>query len=234
MLKRRIIRIANRVRMAYSLNVGAVPVNEARAYADDKFKASGKSLGEAIPDFDKNYALMQRKVKKALNVPRIDMPVIEPSDMKEFSKRLAKGAVDVFAPYAKGKLHVPKNLSKKEGEKWVELGYADGKKSDDVVKGKWTRVPVGNLKPTQSQIWLENIVGPMLKFGLPGPGSPVLNTTVIVSKDGYILDGHHRFGQAMLADPKLKIKALVVPLPIKLLLKIGRTYGLAIGNIPKA
>jgi hypothetical protein len=78
------------------------------------------------------------------------------------------------------------------------------------------------------------LVNNIIKFGKPGPGSPILNQTIITSKEGYILDGHHRFGQAMLADPDLKLKVLHIPLPISLLLKIGRSYGGAIGNRPKA
>jgi len=37
-------------------------------------------------------------------------------------------------------------------------------------------------------------------------------------------------GQAILANPKLKINSLWIPLDIETLILIGRTYGNAIGN----
>lgn len=217
----------------FSLNVATVPLGKARSYAEKVFKKAGKSLDKELPDFDERYRVLQKRTKAALNVPRIDMPVIEPKDMKEFDTRLKSGALDIFSPYARGKFVAPKNLDKQKGEEWIKLGVKDGNKKDDVVMARWTSVPAKKLLPTQSQIWLEKLAGNIAKWGPPKAGSPVLGTTIIVSKEGYILDGHHRFGQVMLANPDLRIKALFIPLPIKLLLKIGRSYGNAVGNQQK-
>ena len=221
------------LKVAYSLNAGSVPLDKAKEYAESVF---GRPADEVLPGFDKNYAMLQKKVKQSPAIPRIQMPVIEPSDIGEFQKALNAGRVDIFPPYAKGKLVGPHEfflISGPEDGKWVELGIKDGNPSDDVVKAKMTSVPVGKLKPTQNQIWLEKTFGNIAKFGPPKSGSPVLSSTIIVSSDGYILDGHHRFSQAMMADPNLKMKALVVPMPIKQLLEIGRYYGEAIGNKAK-
>jgi hypothetical protein len=38
----------------------------------------------------------------------------------------------------------------------------------------------------------------------------------------------------MLTDPSLKMQSLHIPLDIETLLKMGRSYGAAIGNEPKA
>jgi len=217
----------------FSKNVATVPLDKARKYAEGVFSKAGKSLDKELPDFDARYKALQKKTREALDVPRIDMPVIEPKDMKEFDDRLKSGTLDIFAPYARGKLVAPKNLDKQTGDEWVKLGVKDGDKKDDIVMARWTSVPAKKLLPTQSQIWLEKLAGNIAKWGPPKAGSPVLGTTIIVSKEGYILDGHHRFGQVMLANPNLKIKALYIPLPIKLLLKIGRSYGNAVGNQQK-
>lgn len=219
----------------FSKNVASVPLVKARLYAEQVFRKAGKYLDKELPDFDERYLNLQNRTKKALDVPRINMPVIEPTDMKKFNRRLKSGRLDIFAPYAKGKLSTPTGLDtdKDEASKWIRLGVDDGSKSDDMVKAKWTSVPAKDLLPTQSQIWLEKLVGNIAKWGAPKTGSPVLSTTVIVSREGYILDGHHRFGQVMLSNPNLKIKALYIPLPIKLLLKIGRSYGNAVGNRQK-
>ena len=218
----------------YKLNCKTLPLVDARKYAQDTFASYGLELDKVLPNFDNNYMKLQKKCQKAVDVPRIQMPVIEPEDMAEFDKKLQSGKLDIFAPYAKGKLYTPANLTKSEGDEWVELGVKDGDQKDDIIKATWTSKAAQELFPTQSQIWLEKIINNIAKFGKPGPSSTVVKTTIIVSKEGYILDGHHRFGQVMVTDPKLKMKALVIPLDIKTLLEIGRTYGLAIGNQPKA
>lgn len=218
----------------FSINMAATPLDKARKYAEELFRKNGKELDAELPAFDANYLAVQKSLRKAKNVPRIDMPVIEPADMKQFHEDLKNGRVDIFKPYAKGKLETPKNLAPgKGGEEWLRLGVQDGEKKDDVVGGKWTSIAAGKLLPTQSQIWLEKVAGNLAKRGIPTSGSFLTKQTIIVSKEGYILDGHHRFGQLMLTDPKLQIKALFIPLGIDLLLKVGRTYGNSIGNEQK-
>lgn len=212
-----------------TMNVGNTPLEAARLYAESTL---GGDLDVLIPDFNRNYLRLQKLVKAAPGIPRIKMPVIEPSDMALFQKRLQEGHLDIFPPYAQGKLVGPRQTPG-GGDRWVSLGIEDGDDRDDRVDARITNIPVGKLKPTQNEIWLENMIPNMAKYGIPGPGSPILKTTVIVSKEGFILDGHHRFGQAMLVDPSLRMEALFVPLDIKTLLEIGRSYGESIGNRPK-
>jgi hypothetical protein len=223
-----------RDRVAWNMNAADISLDAARAYAEDQFAKSGQELDVVLPDFDRNFMLLKRKLGKALNVPRMAMPVIEPEDMDLFNKRLSEGSIDIFAPYARGKLYAPRSLSRSEGEEWVTLGFADDKPNDDKLRGTVGSTPVKNLYPTQSQIWFDKLIQNILKYGPVSSGSPVLTKTIIVSRDGYILDGHHRFGQAILCDPSLSIRSLTVPLDIDMLLKVGKTYGEAIGNKPKA
>jgi len=221
----------------FKLNCADLSLDKARSYTENQFSKDSKDLDKVLPDFDKNYKVLQQKLTKALDIPRIQMPVIEPEDMDKFHNDLTKGNVDIFKPYEGKKLKiVPTNwkpLPEKEGEKWITLGVKDGDLNDDKIKAKWENVAGKDLIPLQSQIWLEKLIGNIVKYGPPKAGSPVLSTTIIVSKEGYILDGHHRFGQVMLADPNLKIKALRIPLDVKFLLKISRSYGAAIGREPK-
>jgi hypothetical protein len=217
----------------FKLNVATITLQQAKAYAKKEFQKHGKQLEEEIPDFDKNFKALKKKLAKALDVPRIDMPVIEPADMAKFQRDLQKGRVDILRPFAKGKLYTPKNLSKKAAKDWIELGYHDGSRKDDKVYTRMVKVPANRLFPTQSQIWLEKLIANIAKFGVPSTSSPIVKATVIASREGYILDGHHRFGQAMLANPSLALSALRVPVNIKLLLKVGRSYGAAIGNQAK-
>jgi len=220
----------------FKLNIATLPLTKARAYAEAEFEKAGKDLNKEIPNFDKNYIELQKACKKAIDIPRKEMPVIEPKDFPKFKDDLGKGQVDIFAPYAKGKLFTPKGLekNKKAADEWIVLGFKDNHPTDDKIKAIITREAANKLLPSQSQIWLEKLVGNIIKFGLPITGSSVTEATVISSSDGYILDGHHRYGQAMLANPGVGMKTLVVPVDVKTLIKVGRSYGNALGNKQKA
>lgn len=226
------------------LNVANTPLAKARDYAMSLWVKGVKGLGkvstieEVIPDFDANYMMLQRKLKRALNIPRIQMPVIEPEDMQEFSKRLKEGYIDLFAPYAKGAFQgVPAAwgpMDKEEGEEWVQLGVMDGDPNDDKIMAKLTKVKARSLLPTQNEIWLDKLVINIAKFGVPSEGAFITQQTLIASLEGYILDGHHRFGQVMLVDPSIGMKTLKIGLDIDQLLEVGRAFGAAIGRQPKA
>lgn len=218
------------------LNIATVPLKKARSYAEEKFRKAGKELSEEIPDFDKNYMSLQKAMKKAVDIPRIDMPVIEPDDINKFENDIVKGKVDIFRPLSKGhKVQFPKDLlsDPKKAKEFLTLGHKDGDTKDDRIKAKVTRMEADKLLPTQSQIWLEKVIDNIIDFGLPKSGSPISEATLIVSREGYILDGHHRYGQAMIGNPSLKMRSLYVPMDIDLLLRMGRSYGNAIGNKQK-
>jgi len=220
---------------ANKLNVAKVPLDKARAYAKAEFERVGKELEKEIPDFDDNYRALQKAMKSAVDIPRIDMPVIEPTDMDRFENDIIKGRIDIFKPSVQGRISFPTDLKagSKEAQDFLTLGIQDGNPKDDRLKAKIKRMPASKLLPTQSQIWLEKIIGNIVKFGLPTKGSSISESTMITSREGHILDGHHRFGQAMIGNPSLGMRVLHVPLDIDTLLKMGRSYGNAIGNKQK-
>jgi hypothetical protein len=219
---------------AQSLNLFKTPLPVAREYSDRVLEGH---LDEMIPDFDMNYADAQRKGRYCKDIPRIMMPVIEPSDINQFESDLAQGNVDIFAPTALTRLkeRFPARFSDPgEAAEWITLGQKDGDPNDDKLRAKITRIEADKLKPLQSEIWLTNMIPKIAKFGVPKQGSPVTEATLIVSEDMYIIDGHHRTAQAWIADPSLKMKCLYVPLTIDELLTVARSYGAALGNEPKA
>mgnify|MGYP000488710485 CR=1 FL=1 len=219
----------------FSLNCAQLSPERADAYARAEFEKAGQDIDDVLPDFDLNYRRLQKACGKALGIPRVQMPVIEPPDIPRFEKALRAGKIDLLAPWARGKFFAPTNLTQGSGEEWLNLGYADGSKTDDVIKAKLGRTPCTRLIPTQSQIWLEKLIGNIVRWGVPRQGSPITDSaTLIISTEGYILDGHHRYGQAMLADPGLRMKTLSVPLRIDDLVAVGRSFGNAIGNQQKA
>jgi len=221
----------------YTLNVATTPLTTARSYAEQQFAAAGKSLDQELPEFDRNYRALQRAAAAAPDIPRIEMPVIEPTDFPTFESALRTGDLDLFQPFTRGRFvsvgRKWRAMQPKAGKEWIELGVKDGHVTDDIVPAEVTRIPADELLPTQGQIWLEKLIGSIIEWGKPTARSRILDATIIVSEEGYILDGHHRYGQVMLAAPHLRLKALYVPLSIDFLLEVGRGYGAALGNEPK-
>lgn len=224
----------HRLRLAWSMNFAKVPVDEAREFARQKLSEKGMSVEEAFPNFEESYMLVKKKTQQALDIPRHKMPVIEPEQIDDFMEDLQKGHVDIFQPWAKGEMSTPEGFrSKEEAEEWITLGLKDQKKSDDRIRAKLTTMPASELRPTQGQIWYDKIVKNVLEFGPVDSSSPILDMTIIVSEDGYLLDGHHRWAGVMMGDPSLKQSVLHVPMNIQRLLEISRSYGFALGNEPK-
>jgi hypothetical protein len=225
--------------MANSLNCANVPVDEAYDYALNQCDKDNKSLSSYFSNFKQNYLMLQNKCDLALDLPRIEMPVIEPEQMNEFQDSLAKGHIDIKEPVAKSpqsKVKYPTNLGfDLRGRQWLYRGTRDGAIEDDILETQMTEIAVADLKPSQSQIWLEKVIGMSLYFGPLKQSSEFLHEApIIVSKDGYILDGHHRFGAAMISNPALRLTALKVDMEIRELVEMARSYGNAIGNEQKA
>ncbi len=118
---------------------------------------------------------------------------------------------DVVKP--KNSLNIPRHempqISSKEAPKFLQ-GLKD--KGIDVESKE---VEVGNLKPIQ---------GELSKAQMAQIPAASLKKSVIASNDGYILDGHHRWGRLLSEDPANKINAHVVDLPMRELLKAASEF----------
>jgi hypothetical protein len=80
------------------------------------------------------------------------------------------------------------------------------------VRTRRKRVPVGTLKATQSQIQASRVYG-MADSHLRGD-FPTIDKQIVISKDGYILDGHHRWAALLTIDPGRYMSVLEVGLPM--------------------
>jgi hypothetical protein len=123
-------------------------------------------------------------------------------------------SVDEFPNPLRGRI---KDIYKKKGE-------LDGEEGDDVVKTRQRSFPAKSLKPSQSAIFLGKALG-MAVGGVRGG-----NLGSIVSKDGHILDGHHRYAATLFADPNAKIIGIEADLGIGDLVPVLRALGDAYGN----
>ena len=216
---------------AGKIEVAKTPLEKAVAYAQKVF--DGK-LYENIPDFDENYLHVQKLARMGY-AKRKDMPVITPQDVHELQIRLKSGMIDVRKPF--GKLTDPKDpfpegLSGEDAKKWLEAGVRvyDGKTKDDIVKVYTKKFKVGELKPIQEQIYLDKVLPPIAQNGPEASKKFFASTTFIVSSDGRIIDGHHRWLGANLLDPELMVTGFVIDMPIKKLLPLTLAYSDAIGN----
>lgn len=107
-------------------------------------------------------------------IHRIQMPVIEDT-LDEFRLLLSKGKLDIYRiPYI--------------GE--AKPSYLNSGVGDRVIS-KECEIDVRSLKPTQNQLWL----GKAIEMALDGEA---LKEPLIVSKDNYVIDGHHRWAALLL------------------------------------
>jgi hypothetical protein len=87
------------------------------------------------------------------------------------------------------------------------------------VNSEITTAPVASLKPTQNEIGLEKIAKNAAKTK-----KKLSKKTIIVSKDDFILDGHHGWAGMMVRDPSFSAQIMKVDLPFSKLLDESRKY----------
>lgn len=186
-----------------------------------------------IPNFEKHFEAAKKKAKKG-KTKRKDMPVIENEDVRKLQARLKNGTLDINKPLAKDtdpKNPFPQGLSGLEASKFMERGLKDGSIKDDQIDVNITRVKIGDLTPIQRQIYFDKSMGATIKFGIDTSIDFIKNKSFfIISKDKYIIDGHHRYLTAMLIDPNMMVNALMIDLPLKKLLPLSVAYSDAIGH----
>jgi len=207
------------IEVSTTMNVAGVSTPNAFIYSKKKFKDNRTNIHTIIPKFKDNYKLLQQKTKNGLGIKRSEMPVIEPQDIKTFKEELESGKINIFKPNTNLKL-INLNHNKTKG---IKLQSLDETESNGIT-GRIGYVSVSKLKPTQNQIWLEKLIDNFIQYGQIDENSEILDNTIIISKEGYILDGHHRYGQVMLSNPELKINCLLIPLDIKTLIEVGNEF----------
>ena len=222
---------------AGKLEIVKTDVNKAREYAEKAMKSSDRELDTELPGFDANYT----KAKKLANLgktQRKDMPVIEIDDVRDMQKKLAKGAIDVSAPYSDDTKDnnndpFPAGLNGDEAKRWMKDGLKpfDGDDKDDIVKAKMGKKMIGDLKPIQKQIYFDKSLSATAEFGAEGTRKFLTSSSImVVSADNYIIDGHHRWLSGNLIDATMKVPALIIDLPIDKLLPLSLAYGDALDN----
>ncbi len=215
-----------------TMEVADTSLDEARAYFTTEMKKINMDIND-IDDFDANFKLLKKKVKGGTE-DRVDMPVVSWKQIKAFQEKLVNGELDVKKPFNKevtksiGKF--PTKIKKKDREIWLDSGEQDGEVKDDQIDAKIETVQAKDLKPVQSQIYLSKAITNYEKFGLTDNSNFLTQKTLIIDSNNMIIDGHHRWATTMLADPNIKLKVLRVDLKLSKLLKVSKSFGVAMGN----
>lgn len=101
----------------------------------------------------------------------------------------------------------------------VQSGHADGDKSDDKIKIKKSSWPAARLKPSQTSMVLGKALS--MAIGMLDSGKVGGDLGALVSSDGHILDGHHRWAATILASGKKgKVGGYAANIPGKNLLRV--------------
>ena len=121
-----------------------------------------------------------------------------------------------------GEERFPGPLSKVDpniAKKVVNAGLEDDDKSDDKVAAKnKASVPAGKLKPSQTEIVRGKALGMALGMILSNKFGGDLGA--IISKDGFIMDGHHRWAATMLTKPGASVIGTIIGLNGETLVKV--------------
>jgi hypothetical protein len=125
-----------------------------------------------------------------------------------------------------------------EAELHVKLGSEDFDKEvkDDKIAVNSSSIPVSDLKPSQSSMNIDKAVGmaiSMINKSGPFKGGPGGNLGAFISKDNYIMDGHHRWIASYMVDPSAKVVGNVVDFPRKQLIAVLNTMTKGAFNVQK-
>jgi hypothetical protein len=85
------------------------------------------------------------------------------------------------------------------------------------VNSKWAKLPANSLKPIQQKVKKDKV-----EFFMSDDEKR--QEPLIISKEGLILDGHHRYLAQMQVDPEAKMKVLVCNCPMEQLIGLGHEF----------
>jgi hypothetical protein len=145
-----------------------------------------------------------------LGIPRTEMPVIESDRIMEFVKRIQQGLMplsDLTQNHLNG-----------------------GDRDSDKRRYRIVKLPVGHLKATQKELNPSKV-----RFfqGLARKKDTKMKP-ILISRDNFILDGHHRWAGYLLEDPTLKLSGIQVDMSVEELLAVANRFTDAYGIARKS
>jgi hypothetical protein len=155
--------------------------------------------------------------KQNMGIVRDDMPQLLDEPIKDMLK--SKDEKD----RKKGEAAVAAGADPKESRSLMEIFLANlrekGVKIGDKKPGKpYEKVAVGHLKATQKEIKAGKTFG-MADSHLKGTFEDIGTIPIIVTKDNYILDGHHRWSALLTIAPDREMNVIRVDMGVKEIMK---------------
>ena len=83
----------------------------------------------------------------------------------------------------------------------------------------------------QNQVYFDKSAGGIVHFGASTSLKKLPKKYFIISKQGHIIDGHHRYLTLSLLNPNVKVRVLQIDLPLKELLQVTNEFTKITGNI---
>lgn len=198
-------------------------------------------LQQEIGDY--NIQIVGKDAKKAIEIARkLKKGIDKAADICKMSPSVCKknkGLTRDKMPQIDGEKSVKEMLAsskpdeRAKGEAMVQAG-ADPNSDKTIleqmlshfekngIKTTVEEMPVGHMKATQSEIKAEKVYG-MADAHLKGKFNDI-DASVVVSKDGHILDGHHRWAALLTIDPSRKMKVKKVDMTMDELLKEAASF----------
>ena len=150
-----------------------------------------------------------------LGIERSSMPQVMDTSVK---KLLASSdPKDVL----KGKAAVAAGADPKADKPIMELMLESMRSAGVEVKDGKKRAEI--LKATQREIKAGKAYG-MADSYFKGTFDPAADVKIVISSDGHILDGHHRWASLLIADPKREMQVIQVDLPMREFLKKAHAF----------
>lgn len=176
--------------------------------------------GENAPDFN----LCQVSIP-GTNLYCGDNKGIDRDDMPQFKGKARPGSTaDSLPKDKKGEIDAEEFFKKMLEDKGIKVSDA-------------TAVPPDRLKATQKELVGTQVAG-MMKALEANPSHPAITAPIYVSRDGYVLDGHHRWAaivsyNASNPDKPIPMQVMVIDEDIEPLVKISNEFADEIGILPK-
>lgn len=208
------------------VSVDALKPEHREAIKDYNLEVVGTDAAQAVEIARK----IKEGIKKGSDICKMNPPVCEGNKgltrdkmpqiegektVKQMLEAVKKDGTPDEEARAKGKAMVEAGADPKSDKTIMQTMIDHFKKNG--VKTRRTKIPVGMLKATQSEIKAEKTYG-MADAHLKGK-FPNIGDSVVVSRDGHILDGHHRWAALLTIDPSRDMNVQVIDMDMDDLLK---------------
>lgn len=203
---------------------------------NSNFKGAGKGKE------DEESAPRRKEVEEVLDDADVEGNIkdaVLSNQVVAFKFLVGNGFIDISGDDEELAKKTQEDLYKDDAlaKNWLSSGKGP-KENSDKIKGDYADVPVNQLKPIQEQIFVAKSIKMTSKCGgdlgkmnwllKPDEKSPY----TIISKDNFILDGHHRWLCAYMINPETVMKCVKIDMNCKNLLELTNKFTGAIGNKP--